>query len=245
MRAGDRARRLATWLLLGASLAGALLFVGHAPRDAVRRRAHRVLRGRLDDGRRPDLAHRSSAARPRDRRSGRGGWDRPMEAWAGLVLDPSRRAAGRRTDVAYVVGAQRRAEASIDVTWAAPAIGATLAAGWSVILFSIAIAAVAALVFARRPDVPAATALVIVAVRGGRQQRAVVPRARRPAISSWAARSLFHAFLTGVLYMVMWPAAVAPRPRVPGAAARVGTSPVADPRRVRRRARGVRGGPRG
>ena len=31
------------------------------------------------------------------------------------------------------------------------------------ILFSVAIAAVAALVFARRPDVPAATALVIVA----------------------------------------------------------------------------------
>ena len=77
------------------------------------------------------------------------------------MLDPAvARPAG--DPVPYTV--ERAGEpSSIKVQWAPPPVGATLAAGWSVILFSIAIAAVAALVFARRPDVPAATALVIVA----------------------------------------------------------------------------------
>ena len=58
-----------------------------------------------------------------------------------------------------------------EVTWAAPSIGQTLLDGWSVILFSLAFAGVAAFVFARRPDEPAAMALDARGVRRCRQQR--------------------------------------------------------------------------
>ena len=98
-------------------------------------------------------------------------------------------------------------EAPIDVVWAPPPIGATLAAGWSVILFSIAIAAVAALVFWRRPDVPAATALVIVASGAAGSS---VPWYLGATTSDVALGGpfLLQALLTAGLYMVMWPAAV-------------------------------------
>ena len=128
-----------------------------------------------------------------------------MDAWARLVLDP---AVARPTGdpVPYIVE-RDGAQASIDVAWAPPPIGATLAAGWSVVLFSIAIAAVAALVFARRPDVPAATALVIVASGAAGSS---VPWYLGATTSDVALGGpfLLHALLTAGLYMVMWPAAV-------------------------------------
>ena len=158
-RSGSPARDVA----VAGSVAGRGAAVrGSAPRDAVRRRAHRVLRGRVDHGRRPDLAHRSSAARPRDRRSGRGGRVPPDGGLGGprpgsVCGAPGRRRSSRTWSAATV---PRRRSTSPGPR---PRLGSTLASGWSVILFSVAIAAVAALVFARRPDVPAATALMLVA----------------------------------------------------------------------------------
>ena len=174
MRAGDRARRLATWLLLGASLAGALLFVGlrlATPSDGGRVAFYEdawttagVLISPIDPPQ-PDLAIG-------DRVEAVG--DRSMEAWAGLVLDPSAaRPAGGA--VAYVVG-RNGAEASIDVTWAAPATGSTLASGWSVVVFSVAIAAVAALRLRATTGRAGGHRADARGRRGGRQQRAVVPR---------------------------------------------------------------------
>ena len=99
----------------------------------------------------------------------------------------------------------------VDVTWAVPAIGATLLAGWSVVLFSVAVAAVAAFVFARRPDEPAAVRPHDRGVRGRGQQRAVVHGRRRSATSSQGAPFLLHALVTGPLYMLLWPAGAASR----------------------------------
>ena len=205
MRAGGRGRWLATWLLLGASLAGALLYVGMrvvAPSDGGRIAfyddawsAAGIAIAPIDPPQ-PDLEDG-------DRVESIAG--RSMDAWARLVLDP---AVARPTGdpVPYIV-ARDGVQAPIDVVWAPPPIGATLAAGWSVILFSIAIAGVAALVFWRRPDVPAATALVIVAsgVAGSS-----VPWYLGTTTSDVALGGpfLFHALLTAVLYMVTWPAAV-------------------------------------
>ena len=205
MRAGDRARRGATWLLLGASLAGALLYVGMRvvlPSDGGRIAFYGDAWSSAGiaiapiDRPQPDLEDG-------DRVESIAG--RSMEAWAGLVLDPAvARPAG--DPVPYTV--ERAGEpSSIKVQWAPPPVGATLAAGWSVILFSIAIAAVAALVFARRPDVPAATALVIVASGAAGSS---VPWYLGATTSDVALGGpfLLQALLTAGLYMVMWPGAV-------------------------------------
>jgi signal transduction histidine kinase len=205
MRAGDRARRLATWLLLGASLAGALLYVGMrvvVPSDGGRIAfyedawsAEGIAIAPIDPPQ-PDLEDG-------DRVETIAG--RSMDAWAGLVLDP---AAARPTGdpVSYAVE-RDGAQAAIGVAWAPPPVGATLGAGWSVILFSVAIAGVAALVFARRPDVPAATALVIVASGAAGSS---VPWYLGATTSDVALGGpfLLQALLTAGLYMVMWPAAV-------------------------------------
>jgi signal transduction histidine kinase len=205
MRAGDRARRLATWLLLGASLAGALLYVGMrvvVPSDGGRIAFYGDAwsaagiaiapidppQPELEDGDRVEsIAGRS------------------MDAWAGLVLD-SGVARPTGDPVPYTVE-RDGTQASIGVAWAPPPIAATLAAGWSVILFSVAIAGVAALVFVRRPDVPAATALVIVASGAAGSS---VPWYLGATTSDVALGGpfLLQALLTAGLYMVMWPAAV-------------------------------------
>ncbi len=84
-------------------------------------------------------------------------------------MRPTRRSV--RPDAAvpmpYLIARDGVAERT-EVTWAVPAIGGTLLEGWSILLFSVAIAGVAAFVFARRPDEPAATALIFrPAVRPG------------------------------------------------------------------------------
>ena len=200
-----RARRLATWVLLGASLLGALLYVGlriSAPSDGGRIAFYEdawttagVVIAPIDAPQ-PDL-------QSGDRVEAVAG--RSMEQWAGLVLEPSAtRPAGG--ELPYLVD-RDGAQTSIGVAWAAPATGSTLAAGWSVILFSVAIAAVAALVFARRPDVPAATALVIVAAGAAGSS---VPWFLGATTSDLVlgVPFLLHTLLTAVLYMLMWPAAV-------------------------------------
>ena len=178
-----------------------------AGRHALRRRPGRVLRGRMVGRRRPHLAHRPAAAGARRRRSRDGrrrsddgavgrGRPRPVGRAAGPGPDPlprrPRRCRGRHhRDLGAARGwldAPRGVEHR-------PVLGrdrgrrgaSSTRAG---------------------PDVPAATALVLVACGGGRQQRAVVRSGPRRATSSRAARSLFHAALTAGLYMLMWPGAV-------------------------------------
>ena len=198
-------RRAATWLALAASLALATLFVALRvvlPSDGGRIAFYGDAWSTAGvaiapiDAPQPELA-------TGDRVESIAG--RSMDAWAGMLLDPTvaRPAAGA---VAYTVG-RDGSPASIDVLWAAPAIGATLEAGWSVIVFSIAIAAVAALVFARRPEAPAATALIVVACGAAGSS---VPWFVGATTSDLALGGpfLLQVLLTGGLYMVMWPAAV-------------------------------------
>ena len=156
-----RARRLATWGLLGASLAGAALFVVlrlTMPSDGGRVAFYEdawsaagVVISPIDEPQ-PGLE-------PGDRVDAVDGPS--MDAWAGAVLDGgvARPAGG---PLPYLLERDGAAvEASRDVGGAGR--GGALLEGWSIVVFSIAMAAVAALVFARRPDVPAATALVLVA----------------------------------------------------------------------------------
>jgi signal transduction histidine kinase len=130
--------------------------------------------------------------------------DRSMEGWVGLVLDPD---IARPDGIVPYVVERDGAQHSVEVAWATPAIGATLLEGWSVLLFSIAIAAVAAFVYARRPDVPAAAALVIAACGAAGSS---VPWFIGATTSDIAQGGpfLLHTLLTAGLYMTLWPAAV-------------------------------------
>lgn len=130
--------------------------------------------------------------------------DRSLEAWVRLALDPSvtRPTAG----AAYRV--ERDGEArTVDITWLAPAVGATLGTGWSVALFSATTAGLAAWVFRRRPETPASTALVLAAcgIAGSS-----VPWFLGVTVSDIARGTPFvvQALVTGPLYMLLWPAAI-------------------------------------
>ena len=206
MRRSAWARRLVTWMLLGASLGGALLFTGLrlvTPSDGGRIpfydstawQPSGVLIAPIDAPQ-PDL-------RAGDRVQVIAG--RSMDEWAGLALDPAaaRPAAGA---VPYRV-VRDGVEDGITVAWATPSVGSALLEGWSIVLFSVAIAAVSAFVYARRPDAPVATALVIVACGAAGSS---VPWFIGTTTSDLALGGPFavHAFLTGGLYMLMWPGAV-------------------------------------
>ncbi|MGK2850424.1 MAG: sensor histidine kinase [Candidatus Limnocylindrales bacterium] len=130
--------------------------------------------------------------------------DRSLEAWVRLALDPS---VARPT-----VGAEYRVERdggtpAIDVSWLTPAVGATLATGWSVALFSATTAGLAAWVFRRRPETPASTALVLAAcgIAGSS-----VPWFMGVTVSDVVRGTPFvvQAFVTGPLYMLLWPASI-------------------------------------
>jgi signal transduction histidine kinase len=131
---------------------------------------------------------------------------RSMEAW---LADATNREATRPTALVPMPYAIVRdgAPQSAEVTWTAPAVGATLLAGWSVILFSIAVAVTAAFVYARRPEVPAATALAIGAAGAAGSS---VPWFLGTTVSGVVQGSPFvlHSLLTGPLYMLLWPAAL-------------------------------------
>ena len=202
---GIGARRLATWGLLGASLAGAALFVVvrlTMPSDGGRIAFYEdawsaagVVISPIDEP--------QAGLVPGDRVDAVDG--RSMEDWAVVVLAGSvpRPAGGPLPYLLERDGSP--VEAS--VTWAAPDVSAALLEGWSIVLFSVAIAAVAALVFRRRPDVPAATALVLVACGAAGSS---VPWFLGATTSDLVQGSPFalHAALTAGVYMLMWPAAV-------------------------------------
>ena len=242
MRAGVHAHRIATWLLLAAALAGALAYSILRATPAVRRRPGRVLRDAWSADGHPDRADRRAGGRARRPATW---WSRspvcPMEAWlrdvATAARSPTPTPRGRSTTSLERDGADARDGRS---RWAPPAIGATLLAGWSVLLFSVATAGVAAYVFARRPEVPAATALMVCACGAagsslpwflGTTVSDVVQGAAVPAPCA-AHRTAVHAPVAG---------RPPPRARVPEPVTAVQRHRMARPRRLRRRARGLRG----
>lgn len=201
----EMARRLATWAVLVASLTGAVLFVGlrfTTPSDGGRvvfygdAWSSTGVRIEPIDAPAPGLE-------PGDRVEAVA--DRSLEAWIRDVLDAdtARPATG---PVPYVVERDATRVATT-VEWGPPSIGGALTTGWSVLLFSIAIAGLAGYVFARRPHVPAASALVLVASgAAGSSLPWFVGVTTSDIVLSGP--FLFHATLTAGLYMLLWPAGV-------------------------------------
>jgi signal transduction histidine kinase len=128
-----------------------------------------------------------------------------MDEWLALVADPGA-ARPDGVDVPYVVD---RGDATVRpaISWGEPDVGVAIATTWSVALLSIAIAAIAGYVFARRPDLPASTALVIGAVGIAGSS---VPWALGTTTSGITLGGPFVLLvvLTVGLYMVTWPAAI-------------------------------------
>ena len=204
MRRTGRFRKIAVWLALAGSIGAAALFLIFrvaTPSDGARVAfygdAWSAAGVRIDpiDDPAPGLAAGDLVVAV---------GDRTLEAWLGAVLDPAadRPAASAPIPYGLIRGGAPVAES---VTWTTPAVGATLLAGWSVIVFSVAVAAVAAFVFARRPDEPAAAALVLAACGAAGSS---VPWFMGVNVSDVVIGTPFlvHALVTGPLYMVLWPA---------------------------------------
>lgn len=209
MARGDRLRQAATWLALAASLGLGLWFVvvrATAPSDGARVEFYGE--GWSAAGIRiAPIDIPASGLRPGDTVAAVA--ERPLDAWLAAALAPFGSPPEQpRVDqaIAYEVldGGTTR---EVAVRWAPAAIGATLLDGWTVVLFSIAVAAVAAFVFARRPHEPAATALVLAACGAAGSS---VPWLLGVTVSNVVGGGpfLLHAVVTGPLYMVLWPAAV-------------------------------------
>jgi signal transduction histidine kinase len=197
-------RRRLTWLALGAALAAGLLVVAlrvGTPSDGARvgfyAGAWSALGVHIDpidapaEGLQAGDVVRSVA-------------DRPLESWARAALDPS--------TVRPVRGAAYGIEragvpVTVDVAWTTPGVVATLGAGWSIVVLSLSTAGLAAWLFRRRPDTPAATALVVAACGLAGSS---VPWFLGTTVSD-VVRGLpfvLHGLVTGPLYMLLWPAAV-------------------------------------
>ena len=206
MRAGVLAQRVGTWLLLAVALAAAAAFVilrATLPSDGARVAfygdAWSVAGIRIDPIDAP-----AAGLQDGDVVLAVDGF--PMETWlrdvaAGALPDP---------DVAAPIGYRLDrggTDVATTVTWAPPAIGATLLAGWSVLLFSVLTAGVAGFVFARRPRVPAATALMICACGAAGSS---LPWFLGTTVSDVVLGPpfLLHAVITGPLYMLLWPAGI-------------------------------------
>jgi signal transduction histidine kinase len=204
-----RRRRIATWLALAGSLGLGLTFL------AVRATAP-------SDGARIDFygegwSAAGVAIAPSDApAAGLAGGDtlaalagRPVEAWLDEAVPPwtrtsARPAADRPIDYRLI---RAGVPSDVTVTWASPAVGATLLEGWPVVLFSLAVAGVAAFVFARRPAEPAALALMLAACgAAGSSVPWFLGATVSDVVAGWP--FLLHAIVTGPLYMVLWPAAV-------------------------------------
>lgn len=202
----SRIRRIATWLALVVSLGAGILFVvvrDRAPTDGARVAFY-------GDGWSPAgvvIAPIDAPAGGLERGDTVTAVDgRSLESW----LEVSTDAAVRRPAVGQPIpyGLLRDGTSlTVEIVWARLAIGATLIDGWSVVVFSMAFAAVAAFVFARRPDEPAATALVIAACGAAGSS---VPWLLGLTVSDIVDGRpfLLHALVTGPLYMLLWPAAL-------------------------------------
>ncbi len=206
MHGSSRIRLAATWLALAASLGAGLLFVGVrvvTPSDGARVAFY-------GDG----WSARGIRIEPIDRAApGLEDGDlvtavdgRPLGSWASDALRPLAAHAVPSSGATYRIE-RGGVSAVADVAWAPPSVGATLLAGWSVLLFSVAVAGVAAFVFARRPDEPAATALMIAACGAAGSS---LPWFLGITVSDVVQGGpfVFHALVTGPLYMLLWPAGV-------------------------------------
>jgi len=202
----ERVRRIATWLALAASLGAGLLFVVVrvvTPSDGARVSFY-------GDGWSAAGVRIAPIDRPvADLESGDlvatvGGV--PLETWARAAIDPSGRPATPAGRIEYGI-VRDGSSIPVEVTWAPPSVVATLLEGWSVLLFSVAVAGVAAFVFARRPDEPAATALIIAACGAAGSS---LPWFLGITVSDIVEGGpfLLHALVTGPLYMLLWPAGV-------------------------------------
>ena len=205
----SRRRRIATWLALAVSLGLGLTFL------AARTTAP-------SDGARVDFygegwSAAGVAIAPIDAPAAglTGGdvvaavADRPVEAWLDEAVAPWTRTSPRPPADGPIDYRVIRAGVASDatVTWANPAVGATLVEGWPVILFSLAVAGVAAFVFARRPDEPAALALMLAACgAAGSSVPWFLGVTVSDVVAGWP--FLLYAIVTGPLYMILWPAAV-------------------------------------
>ncbi|MGH2474970.1 MAG: histidine kinase, partial [Candidatus Limnocylindrales bacterium] len=128
--------------------------------------------------------------------------ERSLEAWAADLLDRD----VRRPTAGAAYGIERDGAASTaEVTWARSGVGGTLLEGWSVALVSIVAAALAAWVYRQRPDTPAATALMLVAAGIAGSS---VPWFLGTTVSDLVRSGpfLLLSFVTGPLYMLIWPA---------------------------------------
>ena len=205
MRRRDRVRHLATWLALAGSILVGLLFVwirATTPSDGARISfygdAWTSAGVQIDpiDAPAAGLASGDLIVAV-DGQS--------VDAWLGISTDRSAPRPDPGVAMPYTVVTDGEPQ-RVDVTWTAPALGATLLAGWSVVLFSVSSVAIAAFVFARRPDEPAATALMLAAcaVCGSS-----VPWFAGTTVSDivLGAPFVLHAFLTGPLYMRCGPPA--------------------------------------
>ena len=200
----SRIRRSALWLLLGASLAAPIVFVwvrDHTPSDGARVSwyeeswsAEGVIIDPID----------APAAGLQDGDQVRAVDGRTMETWLAEVTNPSAERPNGQRAVPYDI-ARDGERMTVDVRWAVPAIGSTLIAGWGFVIFSIAFGAVGAFVFWRKPDEPAAVPLVFIASAAAGSS---VPWFLGTTVSDVVVATpfLLFAFLTGPLYMLLWPA---------------------------------------
>lgn len=128
--------------------------------------------------------------------------DRSIGAWASALLDRD----VTRPDTGATYAIERDgAPSRVSVTWARSGVGATLLEGWSVALVSIVAVALAAWVYRRRADTPAATALMVVAAGLAGSS---VPWFLGTTVSDLVRGGpfLLHGLVTGPLYMLTWPA---------------------------------------
>ena len=128
--------------------------------------------------------------------------DRPIAAWAAALLD--RDVARPDTGATYGI-ARDGAPSRVSITWARAGVWATLIEGWSIALVSIVAVALAAWVYRRRADTPAATALMVVAAGLAGSS---VPWFLGTTVSDLVRGGpfLLHGLVTGPLYMLIWPA---------------------------------------
>jgi two-component system NarL family sensor kinase len=199
-----RVRRIATWLALAGSLGAAILFVGVSattPSDHARIAFYgdawsaAGIRIATIDAPAPDLEDGDVVTAVAGR---------SLETWLRDATNPSVARPGGEGSIPYQLtrdGTQLRTV----VTWSEPSIGPTLLDGWSVVLFSLAFTGIAAFVFARRPDEPAALALMLAACGAAGSS---VPWFLGVTVSDVVQGGTFvlYALVTGPLYMLLWPA---------------------------------------
>ncbi len=199
-----RARRVATWLALAASLGAGLAFVvvrAATPSDGARVAFY------ADAWSAAGIRIAPIDAPARGLRDGdlvRAVDGRPLEGWLRIALDAGVARPDAGAPIRYLVD-RDGITLEREVAWQPSAMAATLLDGWSVIAFSVATALIAAFVFLRRPDEPAATALVLAACgAAGSSVPWYLGATVSDVVRGWP--FVLQSLVTGPLYMLLWPA---------------------------------------